>query len=286
MDNNNDINFRTLFYEIDMGVYICDLEGFFLYGNLNLAETLGFQKAEKIIGENIRQFFSADQGKAYNNRLFRSIFSAKRQESITTKIVKPDGTHAHIEIRYMPFIQNGVLLGSQGVIFDITKHKQSEELADYLSTQDPDTGLFNRNFFEAEMSRLERGRHFPISIALVSLEILQKEDRTASPEIAKKQIKRFAHMLFQSYRGDDIIARTGEYEFAILLPGVNAATAKNILSRIKRRLLKLITNDMDEPFRFYLITNTGEKEDSLKSVFLRTKELMILEKKRGDKPAE
>ena len=284
MAEHTEINFRTLVYEIDMGIFICDPDGSFIYGNLSLAKIMGFTKAESIIGKKIRDFFAPDQGKAFNDRLLKSILVAKGQEMLRTKIIKPDDTFAFIEIRFMPFIQNGILVGSQGAIIDVTEQKQAEERAEYLSTQDPLTGLFNRNFFEAEMSRLERGRQFPISIVLVSLETQRDEGSTGNSDLDDRQIKRFARMLFQSYRGDDIVARTEDSEFAILLPGVDTSTAKSIVSRIERNLHTLIESEKGEPLMFYMVSNTGESSDSLQAVYLRAKELMFLEKKKGNTP--
>ena len=39
--------------------------------------------------------------------------------------------------------------------------------------------------------------------------------------VENKLIKRVAHLLFTTFRGDDIVARIGEDEFAILFPNVD-----------------------------------------------------------------
>ena len=52
---------------------------------------------------------------------------------------------------------------------DVTERKQAEEQMRYLSTHDVLTGLYNRNFFEAELERLQDSRLEPLNVMIIDV---------------------------------------------------------------------------------------------------------------------
>ncbi len=46
----------------------------------------------------------------------------------------------------------------------LREKRRTEEQLRHLSIHDPLTGVYNRMYFTEEMERLERGRHYPVSI--------------------------------------------------------------------------------------------------------------------------
>ncbi len=64
------------------------------------------------------------------------------------------------------FNEDGTLGELQAVGHDITDRKQREEELFDMGMHDKLTGLFNQNYFKAEMDRLENGQSYPVSIIL------------------------------------------------------------------------------------------------------------------------
>ncbi len=62
------------------------------------------------------------------------------------------------------FDNAGELVYIDGVIMDVTARKKAEERMQYLTYHDTLTGLYNRNFFEIEVDRLDVERQLPISL--------------------------------------------------------------------------------------------------------------------------
>ena len=107
-----------------------------------------------------------------------------------------------------------------------------------LSYQDSLTGLYNRMFFEAELKRLDLPRNLPFSIISADVNGLKLTNDTFGHEMGDMLLKKAAAVFKKVCRGDDIIARVGGDEFAMLLPSTKKEEAEKIISRIKAECAK------------------------------------------------
>lgn len=111
-------------------------------------------------------------------------------------------------------------------------HDREEKLV-HLSTRDPMTGLYNRRFFEAELERLDRGRHYPVSVIMVDVDSLKVVNDTLGHEAGDRLILMASRALQGAFRAEDVMARIGGDEFAVILEGVDGAAATEALARIR-----------------------------------------------------
>lgn len=132
-----------------------------------------------------------------------------------------------------PFVESGYV-NIYG--HDITQRKHSEAKLHYLSMHDAFTGLFNRNFFEEELARLERSRHFPVSVMIADLNGLKQINDGLGHAAGDELIRHAAQLLKAAFRGEDIVARVGGDEFAVLLPDTDAAAVDHVLTRLRNRI--------------------------------------------------
>lgn len=107
-----------------------------------------------------------------------------------------------------------------------------------MSYQDSLTGLYNRAFFEIELRRLDRPRNLPFSIVSADLNGLKLINDTFGHESGDMLLKKAASTFKKVCRGDDIIARIGGDEFAILLPNTKEEEAEKIVGRIVKECTK------------------------------------------------
>lgn len=121
-------------------------------------------------------------------------------------------------------------------ITDITDRKITEEKLTYLSTHDSLTGLFSRSFFETELARLQESRQYPISILMVDADNLKITNDTEGHAAGDLLIKRTANVLRMTFRPEDIVARIGGDEFAILIPNSDSHSAVKFIQRLRGML--------------------------------------------------
>ena len=277
----SDVKYRTLADEVNDGVYICDHNDTFIYANRALACMLGFKSSASIIGRRFQEFFPAEEGKLLTEQYREAMSTGINSELISAEVIRQDGTSAFIEIKPATFITDARLMGSQGVVRDITERKQAEINSEHLSTHDSLTGLYYRTFFDTEMKRFERGRQFPISVVVVEMDNLEDVNDEEGRLAGDKLLKRVAQVLFKSFRGDDIVARIGGNEFAALLPDTDENTADEIIKRIRGNLQKYNNNESEPALRFFIGASTAKKGEGLNSVLKQAEKLIYLEKKKN-----
>lgn len=143
----------------------------------------------------------------------------------------------YFEITVSPLknAQGEVIAGIE-VIRNVTKRKQTEEKIQFMISHDILTGLYNRFYFEQELARLERGRRFPLSIVMADLDGLKSVNDTLGHAEGDTLLRQTAILLQEVFRGEDVVARFGGDEFAMLLPDTDELTVQEVVSRIRENL--------------------------------------------------
>ncbi len=129
------------------------------------------------------------------------------------------------------------IVGVVGVGRDITQLKQMQEQLEYISLHDSLTGLYNRKYFEEEKSRLGDGRNAPVGIIVCDMDGLKETNDALGHQTGDKLIKAAATLLKGCFRQNDVIARIGGDEFAIIMSKCTRSIVKDSCIRIQ----KLIT---------------------------------------------
>jgi diguanylate cyclase (GGDEF)-like protein/PAS domain S-box-containing protein len=123
--------------------------------------------------------------------------------------------------------------------FDITERKLSEMARGEHGARDPLTGLADRShlqeIFHSEVKRTERTSR---SFALLVLELdgLKQMNEMLGYPVGSRALCSLANVIGSSCRSTDSPARSGENEFAIILPETSTAGARQVAQRILERL--------------------------------------------------
>ncbi|AGB42449.1 diguanylate cyclase (GGDEF) domain-containing protein [Halobacteroides halobius DSM 5150] len=117
---------------------------------------------------------------------------------------------------------------------DITKEYKKEEKIKRLTFHDSLTGLYNRRYFEQELQRLDTQRQLPLSIIIGDVNGLKLANDAFGHHLGDKLLRKAAQTIKNSCRNEDIVARWGGDEFAILLPQTTEKDVKKVCSRIEK----------------------------------------------------
>lgn len=104
----------------------------------------------------------------------------------------------------------------------------------YMGTHDLLTGLYNRAYFNDEVERLARGRQFPVSIVMAEVNGLKAVNDDQGHEAGDALLMAATQILLTAFRSEDMVARVGDNEFAVLLPATSARTATEAVKRIRK----------------------------------------------------
>jgi len=129
--------------------------------------------------------------------------------------------------------KKGKLITIDGIARDITERKKAEEKIRYLSFHDSLTDLYNRAYFEEELKRLDTRRQLPLTFVMGDVNSLKFVNDAFGHIEGDMLLKNVANLMKSFCRKEDIIARWGGDEFAILLPQISSDYAENIVKRIK-----------------------------------------------------
>ncbi|MGP3779193.1 diguanylate cyclase domain-containing protein [Halanaerobium saccharolyticum] len=123
-----------------------------------------------------------------------------------------------------------------GVHIDIDQEKRAAAEIEFLSNHDELTGLYNRRYFNEELKRLHNSRKYPISIIVGDMNRLKDINDNYGHSMGDRYIKRAAEAIKSSVRTEDVVARIGGDEFAIILPETDYSKADDIVDRILTRI--------------------------------------------------
>jgi diguanylate cyclase (GGDEF)-like protein len=129
-----------------------------------------------------------------------------------------------------------------------------------LTYHDSLTGLYNRRFFEEELNRLDTERQLPIAIIISDINGLKIINDSFGHQKGDYLIKKSAEILKNEIRDEDILARHGGDEFAILLPQTSAAEAEKIVSRIKKHTAAVKSNELTISISFGIAVKNKVEE--------------------------
>ncbi|MEZ4572653.1 MAG: diguanylate cyclase [Thermomicrobiales bacterium] len=108
----------------------------------------------------------------------------------------------------------------QGLLIDITRQKQLEEQLAHQALHDPLTGLPNRTYFGEIVSRAlanATGGDNPIALLFLDLDGFKATNDKLGHQVGDQLLTAVARHLPSALRDDDVVARIGGDEFAILL---------------------------------------------------------------------
>ena len=147
-----------------------------------------------------------------------------------------EGHYIWTETLGNPIIQDGKVTGVILSSRDITERIQLERELHYLSVHDSLTNLYNRPYFEEEMTRLDATGVNPVGVMTFDLDGLKLVNDTLGVEAGDRLLIKSAQILQNCFK-TEIVARIGGDEFAVLLPYMDKGSLEDISHPFRKKLL-------------------------------------------------
>lgn len=163
------------------------------------------------------------------------------------------------------------------IVRDVSHREKAERQLRYHSIHDQLTGLHNRLHFEEALRVVDQGRDFPVSLVVGDLNGLRLTNDAFGHEEGDRLLKRVASILGSSCHRDDVVARIGGDEFAVILPHTSAEGAGRVMDRIRSRCRDGGRSPVDITLSLGSATRESPDEDIL-NVFRRAEERMYRNK--------
>lgn len=162
-------------------------------------------------------------------------------------------------------------------VSDITERKQREQSILYRSYHDGLTDIYNRNYFDEMVRKLDSEENLPLSIIIGDVNGLKLVNYAFGHEEGDKILIEIASILKSTCRRDDFIARWGGDEFAIILPQTDKKAAEEVCSRIKKACSEKIVGMINLSISMGIGTKVHH-DQSIKLVLKKAEDLMYKRK--------
>lgn len=224
---------------VNAHIYMKDSQHRFLYVNQKVAELLGLP-AEQIINRRDDEVFpaaSACQLWRLDNRVFETGELQAGEETLTDI----EGNQHYYWSVKVPFLLGDGTPTLIGISSDITELHQLKEQLHQQSVRDGLTGLYNRRFFfEMCEKNLSLDMRHHLTSVLMVLDVDQFKcinDRYGHP-LGDQALIHLGKVMQSVLRSEDVLARIGGDEFAILLPNTTLSAATSLAERLRQQVMQ------------------------------------------------
>lgn len=267
MLRENERRFRYLFDNLPVAYQALDMNGCWIDANQKMAELLGFDDPQQIIGLKFIDFWDeADRIKSETNLdTFRTIDSSNRE--ILLKSRQNALIYANV-VSHIERDAHGNFIKAHSVITNVTEYrtlenelkqlnaelefkvlqrtnelKKAVEAQTLLAREDGLTKLPNRfaanERIHTEFLSMKRRNH-PYAILMLDIDHFKNVNDTYGHAVGDGVLQMLADALKNSIRADDFACRFGGEEFLILLPDSNIEDACQVAEKVRTTISALV----------------------------------------------
>ena len=124
---------------------------------------------------------------------------------------------------------------------------QQNRILDAAARRDPLTGLFNRRAFQDALDAhlSADGASTPFSVAFVDVDRFKEINDRHGHAVGDEVLVAVARMLQSALRSQDVLARIGGEEFAVLLPSTDLSSSLSVAERLRSTIGAMRTDAAD-----------------------------------------
>jgi len=223
--------FDVAFETAPIGMALFNTDGQYIRVNSALCDLLG-RDAEALLGRRDQEFTHPDDRKADIEAAWRVLRGEMDTFQCEKRFLRPDGAQVWA-IANLSFLRTpeGHPLSWVGQFQDVTERKNREARLQELADRDPLTGVYNRRCLEQKLEQMiERGRAGIVLV--VDLDRFKEINDSYGHRAGDLVLIGMSSALRENLRSDDIIARIGGDEFALVLADAGEQEARDLVTLI------------------------------------------------------
>ena len=230
--------YRDIVNTANILIWRTDRGGQFTFLNPAWEKSYGY-KAEDMLGKPFSDFQVPEAAEFYINE-FRNCLIGESVIGHETTFFSKNGNDVHLVINMTPIYDDeGTVIGTQGVAYDITERKHADELLQYISAKDELTGLYNLHTFlsmtEQQIKAANREKK-GILIIYIGVDNMRTINDELGYETGNQRLVDIANILRKTFREADILARIGGDEFVVSTLVFSRNTEAMIMRRLKEKI--------------------------------------------------
>ncbi|MET0066150.1 MAG: EAL domain-containing protein [Candidatus Thiodiazotropha sp.] len=210
-------------------------EGMHVTANRAYLELFGLASEDEIEGLPIMDMIATSEHAVFKKLLRKLSADSEHTSEMKTTCVRSNGTKFSAELHFTPASIDGEPC-TQVMIHDQSITREVEEKLRLLSTQDVQTGLYNRQYFlsqlDEEIKRMSSQGQNPQTLYYVTLDNFTDIRSKTGIKASDALLLEIAGMLRTIVSQQDILARFGDHTFTILSPDRERANIEKIAQRI------------------------------------------------------
>jgi diguanylate cyclase (GGDEF)-like protein/PAS domain S-box-containing protein len=240
---SSEARFRLIAETAQEGIWATNKDGLTVFANQKMADVLGLPLSDfydkpswELITGTTKEGFEA-------RREQRKAHVTQRYDLLHTR---PDGSQRILRVVVSPFDIDGQPLGSLAMVSDITKSRADEERLQHRASHDALTGLANRTLLVETLQEAANGRGAPVgSLAVLVADIDQFKliNDSFGHACGDQLLIEVSNRWERALGAQGLLARFGGDEFAVLCPGADAESSREIAARLLDTMTDPITLD-------------------------------------------
>ena len=215
-------------------------EGMHVTANRAYLELFGLASEDEIEGLPIMDMIAPSEHAGFKKLLRKLSADSEHSSEMKTTCLRGNGTEFSAELHFTPASIDGETC-TQVVIRDQSITREVEEKLRLLSTQDVQTGLYNRQYFLAQLDEEAKHQatqgHQPHTLFYITLDNFTEIRSKTGIKASDALLLQIAGLLRKTVAHQDILARFGDHTFTVLAPEQDRKstekTAKRICSAIE-----------------------------------------------------
>ncbi|MEC9490944.1 MAG: HD domain-containing phosphohydrolase [Halanaerobiales bacterium] len=251
--------YKKIFNKAPIGMMLEDPEGNIIEVNEALCKMTAYSK-EELEGSSIFDKLVVPARVEEAKKDIEIILSGQDLEFNLDNVDK-NGNHYYTHFKEtkinLPDRGEGIL----SMQVDLTDLRMKERKLKFLSYHDQLTNLYNRAFFDLELGRLDNEEQLPLTIIVIDVNGLKLINDIYGHLAGDQLIKKAAEVLKSSLRGEDVLARFGGDEFAVILPQTRKEAAEKIVARINKKSRNVKIKDTTLSLGIGFATKNKAEED-------------------------